>query len=109
MANYETEGKATDCWQHSATKLPVGQWACVEFRYSVANNEMQFWLDGVELTDVHIQGTGEGCVAHDLEDAWTAPKAFDALRLGWEHYQDTGPHDIYLDDVAVSNMPIGCN
>jgi hypothetical protein len=108
MANYETDGKATDCWDHSDTKLPAATWACVEWAYSTANAEMQFWLDGKELPDIHVVGTGEGCVNDDLNGDWIAPKGFDVLRVGWEHYQDTGPHDVYIDNVGVGTQRVGC-
>jgi polysaccharide lyase-like protein len=110
MANYETtNGVATDCWDHSATLLPVAAWTCVEWRFSVATNEMQFWMNGTELTDIHVTGAGEGCGGNALEGQWTAPPAFQTLYLGWEHYQQTqNPIDLWVDDVAVGTERLGC-
>ena len=110
MANYETTMPvATDCWKHSATLLPVATWACVEWRFSVATNEMQFWMNGNELTDLHVTGEGEGCGGDDLGGQWLAPPAFQTLYLGWEHYQQTAnPIDLWVDDVAVSTERLGC-
>jgi len=110
MANYETTaGVSTDCWDHSTTLLPVAAWTCVEWRFSGSTNEMQFWMNGTELTDIHVTGEGEGCVGNALGGQWTAPPAFQTLYLGWEHYQQTAnPIDLWVDDVAVGTERLGC-
>jgi hypothetical protein len=109
MANYETTEISTDCWDHSATLLEAARWTCVEWRFAVATNEMQFWKDGVELTDIHVTGSGEGCVGQDLAGQWVAPPAFETLYLGWEHYQQTAnPIDLWVDAVVVDEQRIGC-
>jgi len=110
MANYETTMPvSTDCWQHSQTLIQAATWACVEWRFAVETNEMQFWLNGTELTDIHVTGSGEGCVGQDLEEQWIAPPAFETLYLGWEHYQQTSnPIDLWVDAVVVDDARIGC-
>jgi hypothetical protein len=110
MANYETTMPVrSDCWDHSATLMPVAEWACVEWRFVVASNEMQFWLNGSELGDIHVTGMGEGCVANDLAGQWIAPPAFQTLYLGWEHYQQTmNPIDVWMDDIVVDTKRVGC-
>jgi hypothetical protein len=110
MANYETNNNVrTDCWDHSQTVVPTGKWACVEWRFAVATNEMQFWLDGTEISDIHVTDRGEGCGGNDLNGQWLAPPAFDNLFLGWEHYQAwSGDIRIWLDAVAVSTERVGC-
>lgn len=111
LANYWTEGNATDCWDHSSALMPVGDaggWTCLEWHYETANDELEFWLNGQALDDMHITGTGEGCIAHDLNDVWEAPAAFDVLRLGWEHVAMTNQRDVWLDDIAVGTTRIGC-
>jgi hypothetical protein len=108
MANFETQGKATDCWDHSETVMPTQTWACIEWRFNTATDEMQFWLDGTELTDIHPVGTGEGCVNQDLNGAWPAPAQFEVLRLGWEKYQESTQLDAWIDDVVVGTSKVGC-
>ena len=110
MANYETNNNVrTDCWDHSETVVPTGKWACAEWRFAVATNEMQFWLDGTEVSDIHVTDRGEGCGGNDLNGQWLAPPAFDNLFLGWEHYQAwSGDIRIWLDAVAVSTQRLGC-
>jgi hypothetical protein len=108
MANFETNGISTDCWDHSETVMPTQTWACLEWRFNTATDEMQFWLDGTELTDIHVTGSGEGCGGQDLNGAWPAPKQFEVLRLGWEKYQDSSELNAWIDDVAVSTERVGC-
>jgi hypothetical protein len=109
MANYETTMISTDCWDHSSSVLPEAQWTCVEWRFAVATNEMQFWLNGTELSDIHVTGMGEGCVGNALGGQWIAPPAFTTLYLGWEHYQQTmNPIDLWMDDVVVDTERVGC-
>lgn len=107
MANYETQGISTDCWQHSETVIPVGEWACFEWRFNGPNDEMSFWLDGTELDDLHVIGMGQGCVGNDTGGHWYSP-IYDTLRLGWEHYQATPAKEMWIDDVAVDLERIGC-
>jgi hypothetical protein len=107
MANYETSGISTDCWQHSDTTIPVGQWACFEWRFNGPNDEMNFWLDGAPLDDLTVIGMGEGCGGNDAGGYWYSP-IYDTLRLGWEHYQATSGKELWIDDVAVDVERIGC-
>jgi hypothetical protein len=115
MANFETTPPMrSDCWQHSEGRLPVQQWACVEWHFAVANNEMQFWLDGSELSDLHVRdrGTGaeSGCLSTEqLGGQWLAPPAFQSLYLGWERYQEPeNDQDLWIDEVVVSRERVGC-
>lgn len=109
MANFETTMISTDCWQHSQQRMPAAAWACVEWRFAVATNEMQFWLDGQEIEDLHVTGSGEGCIGDALGGDWLAPPAFQSLYLGWEHYQQPGNDiDLWVDAVVVSTERVGC-
>jgi hypothetical protein len=116
MANYETPnsydnppiGPATDCWQHADQKIvPVGQWSCVEFRLDGSTNEMQLWLDGVEIPDLHMKGTGQGCYSQPADYTWMAP-SFTEIYLGWESYALDEARTIWIDDVALGTAPVGC-
>ena len=112
MANYETTMPVrSDCYQHSDTTMPAAQWTCVEWRFVVGSNEMQLWLDGTDVSDIHVIDRGEGCVFDEppLDGEWLAPPAFQSLYLGWEHYQQPGNDiNLWVDAVAVSNERLGC-
>ncbi len=114
MANYDTPdayasvGIASDCWLHSGAKLvPVGRWACAEWRFDGAANAMRLWLDGQELTDLAVNGIGQGCVHQGVSFPWTAP-TFERIDVGWESYQADDARTIWIDDLAVGTERIGC-
>jgi hypothetical protein len=106
MANYDSSPPKSDCWHHSQTTIPLNRWACVEWQFDGATSTQRFWLDGQPITDLTVVGRGDGCINHDLMDNWYFP-TFNALRLGWEHYQ-LGPGEIWIDDVAVDSKRLGC-
>jgi hypothetical protein len=114
MANYETNnGVSTDCYAHSATRMPVQRWACVEWHFRVATNEMQMYLDGNEVTDMHVTNrptsAGSGCLGNGVNGQWLAPPAFTTLHLGFERYQQpTNAQNLWVDDVVVSTERVGC-
>jgi hypothetical protein len=114
MANYETNmGVSTDCYSHSATRMPVQRWACVEWHFDAQDNEMQLWLDGTELTDIRVvdrpTSAGAGCLGNDVGGEWLAPPAFTTLHLGWESYQtSSNDRNLWVDDVAIATERVGC-
>ncbi len=108
MANYDTMGARTDCWDGSQTPIPEGRWTCFEWRFDGAADRLEFYLDGAAISDMTVSQRGEGCIANDLGGRWLGPD-FDILRLGWEHYQSsTIPIELWIDDVAVSTTRVGC-
>jgi hypothetical protein len=107
MANYDSAGKASDCWQHSQTKMPEGKWACMEWYFEGASNTQKFWLDGKAVDDLTVTGQGQGCISHDTGDEWIFP-TFEHLYLGWESYQADDPREVWIDDVAIGTAKLGC-
>jgi len=107
MANYDSSGKASDCWQHSATKMPEGKWACMEWYFDGATNTQKFWLDGKGIDDLTVTGEGEGCGSQETQGKWIYP-SFARVNLGWESYQKDDPREVWIDDVAIGTSQIGC-
>lgn len=116
MANYETPdiyqsppvGIGSDCWLHSDKKIvPVGRWACIEWRFDGSADRMQLWLDGAELPDLAMNGTGQGCSQQSASFRWAAP-VFERIDLGWESYQADDARALWIDDVAIGAERIGC-
>ncbi|MFO0617741.1 MAG: hypothetical protein U0414_34425 [Polyangiaceae bacterium] len=107
MANYETWGLSTDCWNNSEAVMPTGKWTCMEWKFDGPANDMHFWLDGKEISDLHVQDQGMGCGGHDLGDQWLAP-TFEKMWLGWESYQNDDAREAWIDDVILDDAPIGC-
>ncbi len=107
MANYDSTGKKSDCWKHSATTMPEAKWACMEWYFDGATNTQKFWLDNTAVEDLTVTGQGEGCVAQETEGKWVYP-AFSRILLGWESYQTDAPREVWIDDVAIGTSKIGC-
>jgi hypothetical protein len=111
MANFETTPPLrTDCRQQSTRQLPVRRWACVEWRFEVASNELQFWIDGKPITHVVKRAkAANACRGDDLSGQWLAPPRFDSLYMGFERYGDTPiDQNLWIDDVALSRQRVGC-
>ncbi|MFL6618761.1 MAG: hypothetical protein ACJ8MH_09165, partial [Povalibacter sp.] len=114
-ANYETTPPVrSDCRQHSATRLPIARWTCVEWHFDGDLNEMQYWIDGKELTDIHVIDQGNApnsnC-AHqeDLQGQWRAPPVFQSLYIGLERYDvSSNDQNLWIDDVVLSARRVSC-
>jgi hypothetical protein len=115
MANYETTPPVrSDCRQHSVRDLPVARWTCVEWHFDGHRDELQFWLDGAELRDIHVVGRGDAADSHcahqdDLRGRWLAPPAFQSIFMGIERYDaSTNDQNLWLDEVVVAPQRVGC-
>jgi hypothetical protein len=111
MANFETTPPVTtDCKQESTVKLPVRRWACVEWHFEVATQELEFWLDGVRVTHVRGRGdSGASCKGNDLAGEWKAPPKFDSFYIGFERYADSAnDQDLWIDEVLLEPERVGC-
>src|SRR5205085_117509 len=62
MANYDTSGASSDCWQHSQTVMPIGKWVCVTWKLSSPTNDMHFSMDGKDIGDLTVGTQGQGCI-----------------------------------------------
>src|SRR4051812_21496865 len=108
MANYDSSGKKSDCWQHSATKMPEGKWACMQWYFDGKTNTQKFWLDSVAIADLTVTGAGQGCIAHETNDTWYFPQDFTKSYVGWESYQKDDARQVWIDDFALDTSPIAC-
>src|SRR5690606_7203606 len=99
MANYDTEGRATDCWGHSQVRMPAARVACVEWHFDAARESLELWVDGDHINDAAVVSVGGGCIGHDLDDRWVAPQSFEELSVGFERYQEAEDQALWLDEV----------
>lgn len=116
MASYETPGfyatpptgPDTDCHQDSAAvPMPVGRWACAEWRFDGASSEMQLWIDGTEVDGLHVSGSGTRCRTLPSDSAWIPP-VFSRIDMGWESYQADSERSIWVDDFVLGAQRVGC-
>lgn len=106
LANYWETPTSADCWQNSATAMPEGRWACLEWQYDGPNDTARLWLDGVSLTDMTVAGTGDGCVSRPNQP-WHFPN-FTRLEVGWQNYQLWTGQELWMDDFALGTSRLGC-
>ena len=99
----------TACWAHShAVTVPVGRWACFEWKFDGKENALQLTVDGYGVPGLSVKETGDGCSNPDTPAApWMAP-LFSEIYLGWESYLPDEARTIWIDDVVLATQPIGC-
>jgi hypothetical protein len=86
-ANYYNDGKP-------GIQFTPGAWTCLELLLDSKKPEIDVWVGGVEVPDLHHTD-------FPIDD-------YDNLRFGFEKY--AGPAmDIWYDDIAVGTQQIGCN
>lgn len=99
MANYDSKGKKSDCWQHSATVMPEKEWVKIGWQFDGKNNMMKLWLNNQLIEDLTVIGEGQGCLSDELDGKWMFP-VFDELMIGWVDYQTGGGiRRFWIDDV----------
>lgn len=114
MANYykNSTPDPTDCWQTKSQDFPTKKWSCVAFQFDGKSDEMRFWLDGVEIPELHVVGMSKSdmtCTVKGVDGKWYAPD-FKNISVGWESYQhdSAGAHEAWIDDVILDDSPIPC-
>jgi hypothetical protein len=73
---------------------PAGVWTCVELLLDHNGPEIDVWVNGTEVPDLHTT-------------AWKVD-AYDYLQFGFEKYAGP-PSELWYDDIAIGTQPIGCN
>jgi hypothetical protein len=80
-----------------ASPFPTDTWVCVEWQLHQASKAtVTGWRDGVQV------------IAPATATLPTSDEALDGIFFGIYGYNNTGPVDIWMDDVAVSATRIGC-
>lgn len=69
-------------------------WVCLELLIDAAHPEIDFWVDGTEVPDLH-------------HTDWALDR-YDTVRFGFEKYAGPGI-DSWYDDIAIGTVRIGCD
>jgi len=105
MANYETIGAKSDCWQHSSVRIPEKRWFRINWFFDGHKDLMKIWIDGKMIDEITVKGRGEGCLGDDLMGTWQFP-VFENVSIGWVDYQPNGgERNVWIDDFAISAEP----
>ena len=80
--------------------LDLKKWYCVEFYYSLPDQEARFWMNGVEDPLLHWQKSVPG---------YTFPPSISQMSFGWavSHGLVT-PWEVWVDEIALDTKKIGC-
>jgi len=84
--NYYNDGKP-------GIAFAPATWVCLEMLLDRARPEIDVWVDGVEVPDLH-------------HTDWALDN-YDTVRFGFEKYAGPGI-DIWYDDIAIGTERIGC-
>ena len=83
--------------------LEANHWYCIEPLYSGTPSEFDLWIDGSELSSLHVT---------DFDARGTTPRtmwapSFKFLKFGAQNYGgDAG--QIWYDDIVIGSERIGC-
>ena len=90
--NYWNDGKY-------GVQFAVGQWYCVETYFNGRDDELQVWVDGQEIPDLHVTDWKKGF------SNWSP--SYQSIAFGYEKYSG-GDAKIWYDDIAIGTQRIGC-
>jgi hypothetical protein len=111
LAQYDNQPSGmSDCAQRSQVAVPQNKWSCVEWRFDGELKEMDFWLNGTIIPALSVRQKAPNGSAACQNRSWSGiwePPTFDAIRMGWQHYQQ-GPGEAWIDDVGIDTKRIGC-
>ncbi|MEY4511279.1 MAG: hypothetical protein RLZZ450_3401 [Pseudomonadota bacterium] len=93
-----------DGYYDDGARLPIGAWACFEFQFDGAGNQLRVWLDGNELERLHVTDWNQ--FGHGLTPDWSP--SYERLRIGYQSWNADTPIDVWYDDVALATQRVGC-
>jgi hypothetical protein len=89
------------------TVMP-NRWSCVEvaFLADQAQHTLSAWADGMLVHSITM--TPDQWEHRRLPANWMNGKFVEFI-MGWQSFSSGGDTDLWIDDVVLSNSPIGCN
>jgi hypothetical protein len=100
--SFQLNGPGPDRGETTARQgdIPFGRWFCLEWEFTDKPDRIVEWVDGVQVVDKTFTYKG---VNTELV------KGFAELDLGFRPWGGaiTSDIDVYYDDIAVSDKPIG--
>ena len=94
-----------DGFYDDGARLPIAVWSCFEFQFDGAGEQLRVWLDGVELSRLHVTDWNQ--FGHGLTPDWSP--VYDRLRIGYQSWNADTPIDVWYDAIALDPERIGCS
>jgi hypothetical protein len=108
----DTSGKGrSDCVKSAPLTMPLAQWNCIEFKID-ENDLLQYGLsvNGKARMASSVDKPLDACVAkwNVTGGVWYLPE-IQYTKIGFRHVNtQTRSVTLWIDDVALSDKPIGC-
>ncbi len=81
-----------------AAQMPLNKWTCVEATF-----------DGATGKPTVIEVNGNALKLYADSNPWPTVTKWTSLEVGFQECHIFGNREVWLDDIAVSNAPIGCD
>lgn len=82
----------------TASKLPIGKWVCIETMF-----------DGSSGAPASMRIDGTPIKLFSSAPGWPKMTKFTSLEIGYQECHIFNDKQVWLDDIAISKNPIGCN
>jgi len=87
--------------------INAGNWICVEWKFdgTTGANDTQLWQEGTEHQKMHANQDN----FFNQQSGKFAIPDMNQMYVGWALYQPSdGPYEVYIDDLALDDVKIGC-
>jgi hypothetical protein len=96
-----------DRW-HAGPSVSADAWHCIEVAFlgDVMPNQLKAWADGMlvhEITSIGTDTWQNGA----MPATWLVPN-FKEVVIGWHSFSSQS-NDMWVDDIVLSDAPIGCD
>ncbi|KAI9358870.1 hypothetical protein DFJ73DRAFT_818051 [Zopfochytrium polystomum] len=101
------DGGPTGDWTNWKTTQPAvnAKYVCFEYFVNAADNSVTVSMDGVPQPQLTVSQKNHGGTQVDL-----VFPVWNKIQMGWWNFQATTFNfQVFLDDIALSTSPIGCN
>ncbi len=92
-------GPSGDWTDTESKKLPKQEWLCLEFQLDGATDQFRIFWNDEERTKLRS--------GQNRHPAYQMPQ-FTNLWFGWALYTSTESQELWIDEIAIDNKPIGC-
>jgi hypothetical protein len=89
--------------------IPANTWACVEVAFlgDLPTHELRAWHNGTLIHEITSSMNDQWQNGPMPSATWMSGK-FNEIILGWQSFSSADV-DLWMDDLILSNGPIGCN
>lgn len=87
--------------------LGAETWYCFEVLFNGEDHELQLWIDGNEVSNMHVTDWSPSGEETKLPKPDWSP-TYNTVRFGPQNYSGS-PGQVWFDDIAISTQRVGCD